>query len=61
MSSDRSYVIQYLRPDGWWEAGRGWTDLAKANRDAAEQLPENCKWRVVLAGSDFDKEAITDD
>lgn len=58
MSRDRSYAIQYLRPDGWWEAGRGWTDKYAAERDASEQMEENVKWRVVLVGGKKDKEKI---
>lgn len=39
--------IECLRPDGWWEAGRGWSSPAKAVADGAAQLPKHVKWRVV--------------
>lgn len=55
------YAVQYLRPDGWWEAGRGWSNEDSAKRDAADQLPHNVRWRVVLVGNEEDKEAISND
>ena len=41
------FKVIYLRPDGWWEAGRGWQDRRDAEEDARKQLPENVEWRVV--------------
>jgi hypothetical protein len=44
------YAVEYLRPDGWWEAGRGWTDKAQAERDALEQIDKPADMiRVVPA------------
>jgi hypothetical protein len=48
-SGDREYCVEWLRPDGWWEAGRGWDDPEQAARDAADQLAEHVSWRVVRA------------
>ena len=45
----RKYAIEYLRPDGWWRAGEGWTDYEAAWGDALAQLPGNVEWKVVLA------------
>ena len=42
----KPWAIVYLRPDGWWEAGRGWRTREAAWTDAKEQLP-GVKWRVV--------------
>jgi hypothetical protein len=39
-------VVLYLRPDGWWEAGRGFDDEEHAGRCAEEQMP-NARWRVI--------------
>lgn len=51
-------AVLYLRPDGWWIAGEGWTDKAKAAADAADQLPSNCRRKVVLVGGKPYREAI---
>jgi hypothetical protein len=41
------WVIIYLRPDGWWLAGRGWDTRDAARSDAREQLPGHVTRRVV--------------
>lgn len=43
------YCVEWSRPDGWWEAGRGWNDPEQAARDAADQLAKHVSWRVVRA------------
>jgi hypothetical protein len=52
MSESTVYAVEYLRPDGWDEAGRGWEDRGSAERDASEQFPPHVKWRVVEAAAD---------
>lgn len=46
------YAVHYLRPDGWWEAGRGWGTAEDALRDAIGQLPASVERRVVLIDAD---------
>lgn len=41
------FAVEWLRPDGWVEAGRGWTNREDAESDAREQLPDHVLWRVV--------------
>lgn len=43
------YAIEYLRPDGWWEAGRGWDSRADAEGDGGDHNWEGTTWRVVEA------------
>ena len=62
MAGGMRYVIQYLRPDGWWDAGAyTWSDRHSAERDAVEQLPKNVKWRVVKFGGKKHAESVVED
>lgn len=44
------FAVLFLRPDGWWECGRGWADRAAAARDAEAQLAASVRWKVVPVG-----------
>jgi hypothetical protein len=44
----RNFAVEYLRPDGWWSAGDGFSTEQLAEEAAREQLPEHVQWRVVV-------------
>lgn len=57
---EKTYKIVYLRPDGWWVAGEGWTNKEQAREDARTQMGKNSTWKVVPSDAkgfytDFDE------
>lgn len=42
-----TYSIVYLRPDGWWEAGKGWTEHDDAIADGQEHDWRGRAWGVA--------------
>ncbi len=51
-----TYAIMYLRPDGWWEAGRWWHNRAGCEEDAREHFKgTNTTWRVILIDENSEK------
>lgn len=41
------YALVYSRPDGWWEAGRGWTTLEGAKEDGLKHDWGRTEWGVI--------------
>jgi hypothetical protein len=42
-----TWALVYLRPDGWWEAGRGWVTLHDAERDGKAHEWHGTSWAIV--------------
>lgn len=42
-----TWALVYLRPDGWWEAGRGWDLLADARNDGESHDWKGSSWGIV--------------
>jgi hypothetical protein len=50
-----TFAIVYLRPDGWWEAGRGWDTLADAKSDGEDHDWRGGEWGIVKIATDARK------
>jgi hypothetical protein len=61
MNEATTWAIHYMRPDGWWEAGRGWDNAMDAEEAARTQLPAGCKWRVMEIGAGSEPVETGDD
>lgn len=48
-----SYAIVYLRPDGWWVAGTGWTSPERAEEAAERSSVVRATWKVVKSKRGF--------
>lgn len=42
-----TWALVYLRPDGWWEAGRGWDTLHDARDDGIAHDWKGSDWGIV--------------
>lgn len=42
-----TYSLVYLRPDGWWEAGKGWATLGDAVADGSDHDWRGRAWGVA--------------
>lgn len=42
------FAIVYLRPDGWWEAGRSWDSFAGALKDGEDHEWNGSAWGIVM-------------
>ena len=47
MSETKIFAIVYLRPDGWWEAGRGWDNIEDAKRDGEAHDWRGTHWGII--------------
>jgi len=49
-----TWALVYLRPDGWWEAGRGWATLHDARESGKVHTWHGSKWGIVNIPEDLE-------
>jgi hypothetical protein len=49
-----TWALVYLRPDGWWEAGRGWDTLHDAREGGKAHTWHGSKWGIVNIPEDLE-------
>jgi hypothetical protein len=54
-ADEYTWGLVYLRPDGWWEAGRGWDTLHDARVSGEEHDWKGTDWGVVNIPVDLER------
>jgi hypothetical protein len=55
-----TWALVYLRPDGWWEAGRGWDTLHDAREDGKTHAWHGTSWGIVNIPEDMPQIQMSD-
>ena len=59
--ADPTWALVYLRPDGWWEAGRGWLTMHDAVKDGKTHDWKGTDWGVIKIPASNPKIKATQD
>ena len=53
--SNYTWALVWLRPDGWWEAGRGWDTLHDARKEGEAHDWKGADWGIIKIPDDAPK------